>query len=1054
MSNIGDIGDIERLTQNRVVDVFTNQLQYDYLGHWQDRKGNSNIEETELRKYLTAQGFSEVLISGAILQLKQKANDANLNIYQRNKAVYDILKYGAKVKPAIGSNNVTVHFIDWQHASNNNFAIAEEVTIVGQHEKRPDIILYINGIALGILELKRGINSISEGIRQNITNQHPNFIPHFFSTIQFVLAGNDTEGLRYGTLHTPEKYFLKWKEQSPFPSGVDKLGLEGKGEFGLLDKHLLQLCNKNRFLEIIQDFILYDGGVKKLCRPHQYFGIKTAQDSVAKREGGVIWHTQGSGKSLTMVWLAKWILRTNANARILIITDRDELDKQIANVFLDAGEPIVKANSGKDLMANLAKHSPRVLCSLIHKFGKHDNDNFDAFIRELKANPPKTVGDIFVFVDECHRTQSGKMHKALKAILQNTLFIGFTGTPLMKQHKQTSYEVFGKPIHTYKFDEAVADEVVKDLMYEARDIEQKISSTEKIDIWFEEKTRGLNDFQKSELKKKWGTMQKVLSSKSRIEKIVNDVLLDFSTKPRLRLQVGNAILVASSIYEACKYYELFQLTALKNRVAVITSYNPQTKDITTENTGANTETDKEYIYKVYSNILEKVQARPNKSKAETYEDDCKELFKNEPANLKLIIVVDKLLTGFDAPPCTYLYIDKNMQDHGLFQAICRVNRLDTDDKDFGYIIDYKDLFKKVNKAITDYTSGAFDDFESEDVEGLLKDRLVKGKERLENAREVLDALCEPVPSPKGRLQYIQYFCGDVENADDLKGKEAQRTLLYKQTVAFIRAYANIAGDIADIYTEKEIVAIKKELDFYLNLREEIKIASSEKLDTKQYEADMRHLIDVYIQAEESRKVSPFDDTTLLELIVNTGIANAINELPDGLKSSEDAIAETIENNVRKKIIKEHLIDPAYFDEMSKILDELIKERKRKAIEYQDYMNQMFDLVKKVSKAETANIPNQLKTNAQKVLYNNITIVKKDIDISMVSEPDVEYGINGNNEKVKLALAIDDIVKTKRQDEWRGHIGKENLIKAALIKVMPDVNEMERIFAIIKTQIEY
>ncbi len=1040
MSNIGDI---ERLTQNRVVDLFKNQLEYSYLGHWQDRQGNSNIEVTEIQKYLLAQGYSDVLINGAITLLKQKANDLNKNLYHRNKDVYEILKYGAKVKPDASTNHITVNFINWQQPLQNNFAIAEEVTVVGQYEKRPDIILFVNGIALGILELKRATNFVSEGIRQNITNQAPEFIPHFFTTMQLVLAGNDTEGLRYGTIYTPEKYFLKWKEEETnLPTDIS-----------ILDKHLLQLCNKERFLEIISDFVLYDAGIKKLCRPHQYFGIKATQSNIAKREGGVIWHTQGSGKSLTMVWLAKWILATNPNARIVIITDRDELDKQIWRVFQETGESIEKAKSGKHLMELIGSTLPRLLCSLIHKFGKRGDDSFEEFIQQIKDNPPKAVGDLFVFVDECHRTQSGKMHKALKAILPNALFVGFTGTPLLKQGKQTSYEVFGKPIHTYKFDEAVADEVVKDLMYEARDIEQKIASPDKIDLWFETKTKSLNDFQKTELKKKWGTMQKVLSSKSRIDKIVQDIILDFNTKPRLKDEVGNAMLVASSIYEACKYYELFQQTELKGKVAVITSYNPQTKDITTENTGANTETDKEYIYKTYTLILENVQANASKSKAETYEDNCKDLFIKEPNNLKLIIVVDKLLTGFDAPPCTYLYIDKHMQDHGLFQAICRVNRLDTEDKEFGYIVDYKDLFKKVNKAISDYTSDAFDNFEKEDVEGLLKDRLEKGKERLDNALEVLDTLCEPVPDPKGTLQYIHYFCGNVENPDDLKAKEAQRTLLYKQTVAFIRAFANIAGELEEVYTTAQINHIKKQMDFYLSLRETIKMASDERLDTKQYEADMRFLIDNYIQAEDSKKVSPFDDTTLLELIIKTGIANAIDQLPNGLKSSEDAIAETIENNVRKKIIKEHLIDPAYFDEMSKILDELIKERKRKAIEYQDYMKQMFDLVKRVSKTETDNIPAELRTNAQKVLYNNIKTQTQNTSENIVSEDEVYYE-RPKDEKLLLALQIDAIVKATKQDEWKGHIGKENIIKRELIKIIPDENEMERIFAIIKNQPEY
>jgi type I restriction enzyme R subunit len=327
-----------------------------------------------------------------------------------------------------------------------------------------------------------------------------------------------------------------------------------------------------------------------------------------------------------------------------------------------------------------------MLCSLVHKFGRRDVDNFNEFIEELKNAPCQTIGELFVFVDECHRTQSGKLHKVMKAILKNAVFVGFTGTPLLKQDRQSSLEVFGKYIHTYKFNEAVDDDVVLDLVYEARDVDQKITSQEKIDQWFEVKTKGLNDFQKSELKKRWGTMQRLLSSRSRLGKIVTDIIFDFNVKSRLSSDAGNAILVAGSIYEACRYYELFQDTPLKGKCALITSYSPAAKDITTEDTGANTETEKEYLYNTYVDLL-------NGKATEKYEDEAKAKFIKEPASMKLLVVVDKLLVGFDSPPCTYLYIDKSMQDHGLFQAICRVNRLDSDDKDFGYIVDYRDLFK-------------------------------------------------------------------------------------------------------------------------------------------------------------------------------------------------------------------------------------------------------------------------------------------------------------------------------------------------------------------------
>ena len=336
------------------------------------------------------------------------------------------------------------------------------------------------------------------------------------------------------------------------------------------------------------------------------------------------------------------------------------------------------------------------------------------------------MGELFVFVDECHRSESGKMHKAMKAILKNAVFIGFTGTPLLKQDRQTTHEVFGTYIHTYKFDEAVQDGVVLDLVYEARDIDTKLSSPERVDVWFETKTRGLNDFQKHELKKQWGTMQKVLSSKSRMEKIVQDILFDFSTRRRLSSDFGNAILVAGSIYEASRYFELFQHTSFKGKCALITSYNPDTRDIVTENTGENTETEKEYVYKIYSDLLRDISADPNKTKSETYEDKAKQCFIKEPANMKILIVVDKLLVGFDAPSCSYLYIDKKMQDHGLFQAICRVNRLDGEDKDFGYIVDYKDLFSKLEDAYTVYASELDPTgMSNEDIGIVVQDRLKK-----------------------------------------------------------------------------------------------------------------------------------------------------------------------------------------------------------------------------------------------------------------------------------------------------------------------------------------
>ncbi len=705
------VGEIEKKTQNRIISLFVQRLKYVYKGNLIDCPNNANIEPEWLTSWLMKQGVSEYLITKALDELNKVATDTSKCLYDRNKAVYNLLRYGVKVRPGVGENHVTVWLIDWKHPENNDFALAEEVSIQGANakanSKRPDIVIYINGIALAVLELKRSSVSVSEGIRQNLDNQEKTFIRPFFSTLQWVMAGNDAEGLRFGTIETPEKYYLRWVEETGTYAS----------EANWLDRQLLQVFDKARFIELIHDFVVFDAGIKKLCRQNQYFGVKAAQDFIVRREGGIIWHTQGSGKSLTMVWLAKWILENRLEARVLIITDRTELDEQIEKVFKGVNLEIYRTKSGADLIGKLNRTEESLLCSLVHKFGRKDKEEAEndegikAFIQSIQHLPQdfKAKGDLYVFVDECHRTQSGDLHKAMKGILPNALFIGFTGTPLLKADKAKSIEVFGRYIHTYRFDQAVREGVVLDIRYEARDIDQKLTNLDKVDHWFESHTQGLNDYAKAQLKQKWGTMQRVLSSKSRLEEIVKDIVFDMYTRPRLMDGHGNAMLVAGSIYEACKFYELFAKTELKDKCAIITSYAPKAEDIKGETTGEG-ETDNVFKYGVYCQMLADWFDEPQEKaikKAEQFEKDAKKKFIDEPGQMKLLIVVDKLLTGFDAPSATYLYIDKEMRDHGLFQAICRVNRLDGDDKDYGYVIDYKDLFKSLEGAVKDYTNGAF-----------------------------------------------------------------------------------------------------------------------------------------------------------------------------------------------------------------------------------------------------------------------------------------------------------------------------------------------------------
>ncbi|MCW2305134.1 HsdR family type I site-specific deoxyribonuclease, partial [Rhodovulum sulfidophilum] len=551
------IGEAERKAQNRVIDLLCGGtsgtpggLGWRYLGDWQKREGNANIEPSLLRPWLEARGYSPEVITQAITRLERDARMEGTKLYEANQSFYDMLRYGVAIAPGPGEAPVTVRFVDWGDAGANDLGVAEEVSIKGRDakawNKRPDLVLYVNGIALGVVELKKSTVGVGTGIRQTLDNQRPEFIRHFFTTVQITFAGNDSEGLRYAPIKTPQPYWLAWKEDSEISAR--------------LDRDVTQMMAPARFLELIHDFTLFDAGIKKIARPNQYFAVKAAQERVGSREGGIIWQTQGSGKSLIMVMLARWIREAFPDGRILVVTDRKELDSQIEDVFGNTGDKVRRARSGNDLMAALADPTDRIICSLVHKFGKKEEGELESLISDIQnANIGAPKGEFFVFIDEAHRTQSGKLAKAMRKVLPKAMFIGFTGTPLLRSDKGTSLETFGPYIgKPYRFDEAVEDGVVLDLRYEARDIDQRISAPDKIDAWFEAKTKGLTPIAKATLKQRWGTLQRVLSSRDRLEQIANDIILDMEMKPRLNAGMGNAMLVAGSIPEACELFEIFR----------------------------------------------------------------------------------------------------------------------------------------------------------------------------------------------------------------------------------------------------------------------------------------------------------------------------------------------------------------------------------------------------------------------------------------------------------------------------------------------------------------
>lgn len=1031
------IGEPERPVQNRLLALFKEKLKYEYLGNYEYRTCNRNIESKLLFDYLmSTKKWSGDEAKRAITKLEKEAYCTPQNMQEKNEKVYSLLRYGVNVSPDVGAKKITVNLIDWEHPDKNQFYIAEEVTINSStpdsFTKRPDLVIYVNGIALAVMELKRSKVSVHDGIRQTIGNQQENFIRPFFSTVQLLFAGNDSQGLYYGVIDTPEKFWLRWKE--PDASIPNEL-----------DRSVTQWFNKERLLEMIHDFLVFDAGVKKVCRPNQYFAVKAAQPRCEKKEGGVIWEAQGSGKSLIMVWLAEWIHENIDNSRVVIITDREELDEQISDGFKDTGETIARAKSGAGLIGMLNEEAPWLLCTLIHKFGKKNVEGkgdmtgvkseipLEKYLEDIVAQLPqgfKAKGNIFVFIDECHRTQGGYLHEAMKTIMgKDVMMIGFTGTPLLHTQKKDTWQTFGPLIHAYRFNEAVEDGVILDLRYESRKVDQFLGNKDKIDAWFEKKTKGLNKVAAARLKGRWATMQNIFSSRQRIDAVVGDICLDMDTTPMLVNRRGNAILVADSIYQACRYWDAFQKTALKGHCAVITSFEAKADDINMASSGEN-ESEDEYKYRIYKEMTD------GHKSVSAFEAYAKKEFIDHPKNMRLLIVVDKLLTGFDAPSACVLYIDKHMENHNLFQAICRVNRVDGDDKEYGYIVDYQNLFECISGAIGDYTSdgAALSGYDKEDIEGYIKEKNKACRKDLEEAKEQVEALLALV-HPQTREGFFRYFVYDDNAPEEEMDKQLddnaeKRSKLYKYVRRYLNCYANLANSLEDMgYSEAERKEYAECAKKYDALKREIELRSNDHIDMRRYEPDMRQVLDLYVKAEDSEVIAKLDDTSFLDIVAAQN-EEQLNDLPDELKDEYGrASAETVEANLREVIRKDSPFNPAYYGKLSIILQELIDKRKKEMLDYEEYMKELIELVKKARGKSANSYPESIKTPGMRALYDNL----------------------GQNEY--LAIRAHAVIKENALVGFRDNRLKQRKLIKALAKLLGD--EMaQKIYDIIKLHDEY
>lgn len=1035
----------ERAVQNRVIKLLCDKNGYEYIGNLKESE-NTNIREDILRTFLMErQELTSTQASEAIRKLKEAAFCANKDaLYNSNKAVYNTLRYPVSVSQGVGLPNKQVWLIDWKDSYNNIFEIAEEVTVrkqtVGEEHRRPDVVVYLNGIAVAVIELKKATVSVEDGINQNWRNQQEGQIPQFFSTAQLLMAGSESQGVYYGTTLTQPKYYLHWKEPAGdgYPYDTDKLPVSssvyGQKEFpNELDRSLMQMLQPDRLLEFIHDCVVFDGGVKKVARPNQYFAIVAAKTRIKNKQSGIIWHSQGSGKSLTMVWLAQWIRENVDDSRVVIITDRDELDKQIENGFKDAGEHPIRAKSGDHLIKMLEgkndrkgeEKMPALICTLIHKFGLADDPEDiegrdskfrgvrspEQYLKDLADKLPEgfsAKGNIYVFVDECHRTQGGILNKAMKKIMgEDVMMIGFTGTPLLKadKGKLVSRENFGPWIHTYKFDEAVKDKVILDLRYEARDVEQKLSDEVSFDELFEDTTKKLTPKAKKALQDRWADMQSLFSSKERVNRIVAQITKDFQLIPALRDGWGNAMLVAGSIYQAYRFWSTFQETALAGKCAVVTSYDGADPSLEDGYSGE-LKTESEYKYNTNKKML-------GDKTPEDFEEWAKYEFVNHPGSMKLLIVVDKLLTGFDAPAATYLYIDKEMRDHNLFQAICRVNRVNGERKDYGYIVDYKHLFENIEGAIEDYTNGAFSGYDKTDIDGLLKSKVEEGRKDLDAALERCDRLSEPVADPKGVDEFFDWFCynqhrgTEKEHQAEIILNARKREDFYEACYTLVRRYTAIAMQMSEAgYTEEEADSIYKKVKTYDELRNAISKRCGDFVDLKKFDAEMRALLDNYVISSRVEVLEKLDDFSFLDIIDIKDDGDV--EVADGVETElggKKGVAETMAANVRRVINRKRESNPEEYKKFSERINRLLEEYQQSKLEYKELLKSIKALAEEIRKGE--NVDPRINSDGKKALYDNLG---KNVDLALmlngVIEANAAHGFRTSEvRKKKLLIAI-------------------------------------------------
>ena len=995
MSNVKEYDELN-ISQLPAIEVLS-ALGYSYISPTEAECQRGNLYNVLLTEVLQNQlnalngftykgesyKFSEKNIRQAIQDIDEALTDG---LVKTNEKIYDSLMLGRSYQEQLHDGtkrSFDLRFIDWETPENNVFHVVDEFSVErqdGQGVVRPDVVLFVNGIPFAAIECKKASIAMKQGISQMLRNQGKNFIPQLFKFTQILMSTNKNVTM-YATCGTPEKFWSFWKEEDDTWLN-EEINRCVQGRLATKqDENIISLFHPSRILEITRFFTLFDNAVKKIARYQQFFAIREIihtiheTDKSGNRQSGVVWHTQGSGKSLTMVMVAKYILSmmNDCHPKVLVLTDRVELDKQIHRTFNHTRLKAHRATTGRNLVDLINSNSADVITTLVHKF--------DTAAENQK---PILSRDIFILVDESHRTQYGELHIKMKKVFPNACYLGFTGTPLLKNEKNTMIK-FGKLIHKYTIADGVKDKAIVPLLYEGKMVDQSVNR-KAIDNQLEIICRNLTDNQKEEVKKKWSQFERIASSDQRLKLIAFDINEHFRKNYKTQGVQFKAMLATNSKVEAIRYLEAFEELGDLS-LAVVVSPPDQREGYT-----AVDEESKDKVLRFWNRMMDQYGT------PEAYEDAIKDNFINgdEP---ELIIVVDKLLTGFDAPRATVLYIDKPMKEHTLLQAIARVNRL-YEGKDYGLIMDYRGLLEKLDEALGMYSGeGGLENFDPQDLKGAIRD-VISIIGTLRHYHSCIIELFAPIQNKK-----------DAEEYEVLLADEEIRELFYEHLCGFGKHLA-IALESEQVYNalkQEELESYKMDMKFWQELRKAVKLRYSDSIDHKEYEPKMQKLMDQYIAAEEIIRI-----TNPVDILDEKSFEEELERLGSGR-----AKADAIMTRMSKRIDAKWDENPAFYKKFSERIEEALAQYKEKRISEADYLKRMTDILQDFRRGYTGvEYPESIKNRPHAQAFYGV-----------VCEEAAEYCADGNKADIlaMLAMDIDIIIDKHSKVDWHENLEVHNKI---------------------------